>query len=66
VNPEPASAKAGPSVAGAIFVGVFVWIVFDNLALGLIFGLIVAGSVATRTRKGSAAEPQPPDADTTA
>ena len=65
---EDTPRKAGRSAAGAIVVGVFLWIVFDNLALALIFGLLAAGAIGSRTRKGStvhqshrAGEAQPND-----
>ena len=34
--------KIGSGVGAFILVAAFVWIVFDNLALGLIFGLMAA------------------------
>ncbi len=34
--------KVGSGVGAFILVAAFVWIVFDNLALGLIFGLMAA------------------------
>ena len=49
--------KSGFAVGAFVFVVAFVWIVFDNLALGLIFGFIAAGTV------GSARESSPPNDD---
>ncbi|GAA4039996.1 hypothetical protein GCM10022281_21120 [Sphingomonas rosea] len=34
----------------------FFWLVFDNLALGLIFGFIAVGIVAQRDRKANEGE----------
>lgn len=43
--------KKAEFVVGAfLLVAGFVWIVFDNLALGLIFGLIAGGTAAARAQ----------------
>ncbi|WP_291137757.1 hypothetical protein [Erythrobacter sp.] len=36
--------------AAFVLVWLFVWLVFDNLALGLIFGLLAAGAAAKASR----------------
>ena len=46
--------KAGFGLGAFLLVAGFVWIVFDNLALGLIFGLFAGLAAATRR---SEAEP---------
>lgn len=38
-------AMTGASIAGFVVAAAFVWLVFDNLALGLLFGLLVAVGV---------------------
>lgn len=53
-------AKSG---AGAIIVFGFIWIVFDNLALALIGGLLAAGASARRARQQPSAGPNAADAD---
>ncbi|GAA4007855.1 hypothetical protein [Sphingomonas humi] len=40
--------KAGFGLGAFLLVAGFIWIVFDNLALGLIFGLFVGLAVNTR------------------
>nr|GGH93177.1 hypothetical protein GCM10011355_04400 [Aquisalinus luteolus] len=53
-NPET-DKKGGPhrvfSVGAFLLVTLFVWLIFDNLALGILFGLMAAGGleVAQRT-----------------
>ena len=42
------------SGVSALMVFAFVWIVFDNLALGIVAGLLVAGGIAARQRAGAA------------
>ena len=42
--------KAGFGVVAFLLVAGFFWIVFDNLALGLIFGLIAGGTAAARAQ----------------
>lgn len=49
--------KAGSALGALLLVGGFVWLVFDNPALGLIFGLM-AGAAA-----GKAVGSPPPPAD---
>jgi hypothetical protein len=57
-NPQPPSSaparRAGINIAAFLLVAGFVWIVFDNLALGLLFGLAFAagGEVVQRSRSG--------------
>jgi hypothetical protein len=59
VQPEVTPAKPGPSIGGAIIVGGFVSLVFDNFALGLIAGIFAAAAIANRQREaaGSAQKP---------
>jgi hypothetical protein len=49
--------RLGFGVGAFVLVAAFVWIVFDNLALGLVFGLL-AGAGA-----GKAVRPPPPAND---
>ena len=42
--------KAGFGIGAFLLVAGFCWIVFDNLALGLIFGLIAGGTAAARAQ----------------
>lgn len=51
------------SGAGAIIIFGFIWIVFDNLALALIGGLLAAGASARSVRKQASSGPNAPDAD---
>ncbi len=46
--------KAGFGVGAFLLVAGYCWIVFDNLALGLIFGFIAGGVAATRAREKNA------------
>ena len=47
--------KSGFAFGAFVLVAAFVWIVFDNLALGLIFGFIAAGAVGSaKTSKQTA------------
>ena len=51
-DPAPSGPPRAAFNAGAfLLVFAFVWLVFDNLALGLVFGLMAAGGseVAQRT-----------------
>lgn len=43
--------KAGFGVGAFLLVAGFFWLVFDNLALGLIFGLFAGGMAATKARE---------------
>jgi hypothetical protein len=43
--------QAGFGIGAFLLVAGFVWLVFDNLALGLIFGLFAGGAAAARTGK---------------
>ncbi|MEO1405036.1 MAG: hypothetical protein AAFV54_00915 [Pseudomonadota bacterium] len=53
-DPKPGTKMSFNLVAFLVVFG-FIWLVFDNMALGLIFGLIFAGGseVAQRTSKKS-------------
>ena len=51
------------SGVSALMVFAFVWIVFDNLALGIVAGLLVAGGIAARQRAGAKPGSQSPDGD---
>ena len=42
--------KASFALGAFVLVAAFVWIVFDNLALGLLFGLVAAGAVGKTVR----------------
>lgn len=42
--------KAAFGFGAFLLVAGFVWIVFDDLALGLIFGLIAGGTAAARAK----------------
>jgi hypothetical protein len=42
--------KAGFGIGAFLLVAGFCWIVFDNLALGLIFGCIAGGTAAARAQ----------------
>ncbi|WP_300974374.1 hypothetical protein [Sphingomonas sp. LHG3406-1] len=44
--------KAAFSVGAFLLVAGFVWVVFDNLALGLIFGFFAGGIAAARKQAG--------------
>ena len=46
--------EAGFGVGGFLLVAGFCWLVFDNLALGLIFGFFAGCVVATRARERDA------------
>ena len=52
-HPDSTQAKATRSGLGALVVGAFVYLVFDNLALGIIAGLLAAGGIAARHREGA-------------
>lgn len=41
--------KSGFAFGAFVLVVAFVWIVFDNLAMGLIFGFIAAGTLGSVT-----------------
>lgn len=50
-EPPPAQRRRGPLNGGAfVLVFLFVWIVFDNLALALIFGLFALGGAEAAQR----------------
>jgi hypothetical protein len=63
VTTDVTPARSASSLAGAIIVGGFIWIVFDNLALGLIGGLIAAGAMSRRAREQAASAQNAPEAD---
>lgn len=42
--------KAGFAFGAFLLVAAFVWIVFDNLALGLLLGLFAAGAAGKTVR----------------
>jgi hypothetical protein len=54
--------KVGSGLGALIVVTGFVWIVFDNLALGLIFGLMVAAAAG----KAVSSSPAPDEEETRA
>lgn len=45
--------KSSFAVGAFVLVAGFVWIVFDNLALGLVFGFIAAGTAETAAARSS-------------
>jgi hypothetical protein len=45
--------KIGSGVGAFLLVAAFVWIVFDNLALGLIFGLVAAAAAGKAVKSSS-------------
>lgn len=47
--------KSGFAFGAFVLVVAFVWIVFENLALGLIFGFIAGGTVGSLTPSPSPA-----------
>lgn len=51
-NPDSTQSKAGRSGLGALVVFAFVYLVFDNLALGIIAGLLAGGGIAAKPRSG--------------
>jgi hypothetical protein len=55
--------KSGFAFGAFVLVVAFVWLVFDNFALGLIFGFIAAGTVGSATASSPAADD--PDLGTT-
>lgn len=57
--------KMGFGVGAFVLVAAFVWIVFDNLALGLVFGLLAGAGAGARagTGAGKAVRPPPPAND---
>lgn len=48
--------KARFGIGAFLLVSGFFWIVFDNLALGLIFGFIAGGTAAARANARQASE----------
>lgn len=55
--------KIGSGVGAFIVVAAFVWIVFDNLALGLIFGLMAAAAAAKAVSASTPANTETSSAD---
>ena len=53
--------KLGFGVGAFALVAAFVWIVFDNLALGLVFGLLAGAGAGAGA--GKAVRPPPPADD---
>ena len=55
--------RAGINIGTFIVVAAFVWIVFDNLALALLFGLAFAagGEVVQRSQTGKGERPNDQD-----
>lgn len=53
--------KIGFGVGAFVLVAAFVWIVFDNLALGLVFGLLAGAGAGARA--GKPVRPPPPAND---
>jgi len=53
--------RLGFGVGAFVLVAAFVWIVFDNLALGLIFGLLAGAGAGAGA--GKAVSPPPPADD---
>lgn len=51
--------KIGFGVGAFVLVAAFVWIVFDNLALGLVFGLLAGAGAGARAGSGKAVRPPP-------
>lgn len=51
--------KVGFGVGAFILVAAFVWIVFDNLALGLIFGLLAGAGAGAGASSDKAVRPSP-------
>ena len=43
-------ARTGAGIGGFVLAATFVWLVFDNLALGLLFGLVAAGGGIAMTK----------------
>lgn len=60
-HPDSTQSTAGRSGLGALVVGAFVWLVFDNLALGIIAGLLAGGGMAAQSLGGGAQRTQSPD-----
>ncbi len=63
---ESTNTKVGRSGLGALVVGAFVWFVFDNLALGIIAGLLAGGGIAAQSRGGETLRAKSPDSDASA
>lgn len=55
--------RAGFGVGAFVLVAAFVWIVFDNLALGLIFGLLAGAGAGAGAGKAVKSPPSPHDED---
>ena len=55
--------KVGFGVGAFLLVATFVWIVFDNLALGLIFGLLAGAGAGAGAGKSVRPPPSPNDGD---
>ncbi|MBU2168168.1 MAG: hypothetical protein KKF88_10050 [Alphaproteobacteria bacterium] len=53
--------RLGFGVGAFVLVAAFVWIVFDNLALGLVFGLLAGAGAGAGA--GKAVRPPPPADD---
>jgi hypothetical protein len=50
--------KLGFGLGAFILVAAFTWVVFDNLALGLLFGLLAGGAAGKSVRPPEAARGQ--------
>lgn len=50
---KPKGTRKSVNLAGFAIAFGFVWIVFDNVALALIFALLVAGGIEARQRSGN-------------
>jgi hypothetical protein len=54
--------RLGFGVGAFVLVAAFVWIVFDNLALGLVFGLLAGAGAGAGARAGAGKAVSPPSA----
>ena len=55
--------KIGFGVGAFVLVAAFVWIVFDNLALGLVFGLLAGAGAGAGAGKTVKSPPSANDGD---
>ena len=55
--------RLGFGVGAFVLVAAFVWIVFDNLALGLAFGLLAGAGAGAGAGLGKPVSPPPPAND---